>query len=174
MISVHSERPICASPHLSEVSATLPLKQFHCLSDSQWPFLVLSCKIIEHFLFLRLSPPGDRWGGGFSFVPAGSVSSSSTLQGFWNTSYLWWLLFPLACLLRHFPSLWHVQGKTSTGAFEHGCWTLTRVSNSTFHLFIGSSLNLWGYGMCGLTVTSWGNPVEGACDRFHLHCQAGS
>ena len=26
---------------------------------------------------------------------------------------------------------------------------------------------------CGLTVTSWGNPVEGMGDCFHLHCQAG-
>ena len=27
--------------------------------------------------------------------------------------------------------------------------------------------------MCGLTVTSWGNPAEGMDDYFHLHCQAG-
>ena len=27
--------------------------------------------------------------------------------------------------------------------------------------------------MCGLTVTSWGNPVEGTGDCFHLHCKAG-
>ena len=44
-----------------------------------------SRKIVEHFLFfVRLSPPGDRWCGvlGFVCVPAGSVSSSSTLQIF--------------------------------------------------------------------------------------------
>ena len=27
--------------------------------------------------------------------------------------------------------------------------------------------------MCGLTVTSWGNPAEGMGDSFRLHCQAG-
>ena len=30
MVSVRSERPICASPRLSAVSTTLPLKQFQC------------------------------------------------------------------------------------------------------------------------------------------------
>ena len=33
MVSMCSEKPICAPPHLSEVSPTLPLKWFQCLSD---------------------------------------------------------------------------------------------------------------------------------------------
>ena len=36
------------------------------------PFLVLSRKIVERFLFLRLSPPGDRLCDVLGFVPAGS------------------------------------------------------------------------------------------------------
>ena len=56
MVSMHSGRPICAAPHLSGVSPMLPLKQFECWSDWRWPFLILSRKIVERFLFLRLSP----------------------------------------------------------------------------------------------------------------------
>ena len=34
MVSMRSEKPICAPPHLSDVSTlTLPLKQFHCSSE---------------------------------------------------------------------------------------------------------------------------------------------
>ena len=33
MVSMRSEKPVCAPPLLSEVSPTLPLKQFRCLSD---------------------------------------------------------------------------------------------------------------------------------------------
>ena len=46
MVSMRSEKPICAPPRLSEVSPTLPLKQFHCSSDWRWPSLVLSKKIV--------------------------------------------------------------------------------------------------------------------------------
>ena len=45
-----------------------------------WPFLVLSRKIVEHFLFPRLSPPGDRRCDVLSFVSASCVSSSTALQ----------------------------------------------------------------------------------------------
>ncbi len=38
---------ICALPRLSDVSPTLPSKQFQCLSDWQWPPLILSRKIVE-------------------------------------------------------------------------------------------------------------------------------
>ena len=60
---MRSEKPICSLPRLSEVSPTLPLKQFQFKSSSDWrcPFLILSKKSIERFLFPRLSPPGDRW-----------------------------------------------------------------------------------------------------------------
>ena len=42
----------------------------------------LSGKIVERFLFPHLSPPGDRWCDVLGFVPACSVSSSSTIQTF--------------------------------------------------------------------------------------------
>ena len=51
----------CAPPRLSEVSPALPLKRFQCSSDWRWPSLVLSRKIVQRFLFQRLSPPGDQW-----------------------------------------------------------------------------------------------------------------
>ena len=51
-------------------------------------------KIIEGFLFLCRSPPGNN-GDDPDFVPTCSVSSSSTLQIFWNASHSWWWL--------HFP-----------------------------------------------------------------------
>ena len=44
-----------------------------------WPSLVLSKKIVERFLFSRLSPPGDRWCGIPLVLRAQKVSSSSTL-----------------------------------------------------------------------------------------------
>ena len=53
--------------------------QFQCWSVLRCPFLVFSRKIIEPFLFLRLSPPGGRWCDVLGFLHAGSVSSSSTL-----------------------------------------------------------------------------------------------
>ena len=60
----------------------MPLKQLQCLSDCRWPSLVLSRKIVERFHFPRLSPPDDRWCNIIGSVPAGSVSSTSTLQIF--------------------------------------------------------------------------------------------
>ena len=75
---------IRAPPRLSEVSPTLPLKQLQCSSDWRWPSLVLSRKIV---FALRLStPPDDRWYDVIGFVPAGSVSSFSTLQIFLDAS----------------------------------------------------------------------------------------
>ena len=46
------------------------------------PVFVISRKIVERFLFPSLSLPGDRCCDVLDFVPAGSVSSSSTLQIF--------------------------------------------------------------------------------------------
>ena len=87
----------------------MPLKQLQCLSDCRWPSLVLSRKIVERFHFPRLSPPDDRWCNIIGFVPAGSVSSTSTLQNFRDASHSWWLLIPPVYLIDHFPSLQHVQ-----------------------------------------------------------------
>ena len=62
---------------ISDVFPMLPSKRFQCSSDSQWPSLVLSRKIVECFLFLTLSPPGDRWCDVLGFVPA-SMSQTRT------------------------------------------------------------------------------------------------
>ena len=45
VVSMRSEKPICAPPRLSEVSPTLPFKRFQCSSDWRWPSLILSRKI---------------------------------------------------------------------------------------------------------------------------------
>ena len=54
------------------------------------------------------------------FVPAGSVSSSSTLQIFREASYLWELLCLPVDLLGHFPSLRHFQGSTPARVNQGG------------------------------------------------------
>ena len=56
------------------------------------------------------------------------VSSSSKLQIFQDASHLWGLLYLPFYLLGHFPSLQHVQGCTSTGVVEGGCWPLKHSS----------------------------------------------
>ena len=73
MVSIHSKKPICAPPHLSEVSLALPLKWFQCSSDCWWPSLVLSRKIIKHFLFSCFSPPDNFWWDIFQTI-AGEIS----------------------------------------------------------------------------------------------------
>ena len=63
------------------------------------------------------------------------VSSSSKLHIFQDASHLWGLLYLPFYLLGHFPSLQHVQGSTSTGVFEGGCWPLKHSSlGFLFHL----------------------------------------
>ena len=51
------------------------------------------------------------WCDVLDFVPAGSVSSFSTLQLFQEASYLWGLLCPLVYLLGYFPSVQRVQSQ---------------------------------------------------------------
>ena len=166
-----SEKSHMRSSPRSEISPTSSLKQFQCLSNWQWPSLVRSGRLVQRLLIRHLSPPGDRWCDVLGFVPAGSVWSSSTLQIFRDTSHLWCLLFPPVYLLGNFPSLQHVQGSTSTKIFEGGCRPLTNSSlGLAFHFFkfyfslkflLQAHLNCEGDGMCGLTVTSWGNPADG-------------
>ena len=113
MVSMRSEKPICAPPLLSDVSQTAPLKRlFQCSSDLT---MALSGPFKENrlalrFLFPRLSSPGYRWCDVLGFVPTGSVSSPSTLQHFREANYLRGLLCPPVYLLGHFPSLRLVQG----------------------------------------------------------------
>ena len=78
-ISSSSGKPTCA-PLFQKTTPPIavPLKQLptfvwlHC----RWPFRVLSRKITEHFLFLSLSPPGDRSCDVLGFVPLGCVPNS--------------------------------------------------------------------------------------------------
>ena len=115
MVSRHLEKPMCAPPSLREVSPTLLLKQFNSSSDWRWLFLALCREIVECFLFPHFSPPGSQWCAVHGFWPTSSVSSSSTLQIFWHTNHLWWLLCPQVYLLSNFPSLWHVHGSIPLG-----------------------------------------------------------
>ena len=162
MVSMCSEKPICAPPHHSEVSPTLPLKWFQCSSDLRWLSLVLPRKIVLRFLFQRLSPPRDRWCDVLGSVPTGSVSSSWTLQISQEASHLWELLCPPVYLLSHFPSLRHVRAghpqEFSKVAVDHR-HILDRISHSTFCSKLIKSVRMMATGMRGLTVTSWGNPA---------------
>ena len=76
MVSMRLEKLICAPPRFWEV---FPNVTFKTVSVFVWLTMCLSRKIVQRFLFLRLSPPGDRWCDVLGFVPAGSVSSFSTL-----------------------------------------------------------------------------------------------
>ena len=76
---------------LHSVSQKFPQR---CLwiSSSVWLMKALSRpfeKIVYHFLFPCLSPPGDQWCYVLGIVPAGNVSSSSTLQLFWDARHMW-------------------------------------------------------------------------------------
>ena len=148
MVSMRSEMPICAPPRLSEVSPTLPLKRFQCLSDWRWPSLVLSRKIVLRLLFPHLSPPDDRWCDALGFVLAGSVSSFSILQIFREASQLRGLLCPPVYLLDHFPLLQHVQGNRPAGVLEGECRPSAHFSLGfpfLYSLFVATSWNLWGW-----------------------------
>ena len=103
-------------------------QKFPSLSDWWWP-LILSRKIVGHFLFPHLTPPGNWWYDVLGFVPAGSVSRSSTLQIFWDASHVWWLLCLPVYLLSHFPS---PQGST-----------YTKVDVEHWHASLGFPFHIW-------------------------------
>ena len=140
MVSMRSGRLICTQPRLLGVSPMLPLKQFQRWSDRRWSFLVLSSKIAERFLFLHLTPPGDRWGGVLGFVLAGSVLSFSTFQIFRDASRLQWLLFPPVYLL---CPIFFDSGMSRTVHTED----FSKVTHASlgfllhFSLFVAGSLN---------------------------------
>ena len=78
MVSSRSENPVCAPPSLSEVAQ-------RCLSNSSRVdqadrrfFSSFQRKNVERFLFPHLSPPRNPGCAVLGFVPASSVSSSST------------------------------------------------------------------------------------------------
>ena len=68
--------------------------------------------------------PDDWWCDVLGFVPAGSVSSSSTLQIFRDVRNSWWLLCRPVCLLGYYLWLLYIKGSICTGDLEGGCRTL--------------------------------------------------
>ena len=170
MISVHLARPICASPHLSEVSATLPLKQFHCLSDSQWSFHARSLSASSFYTSL-LQEVDEVVALALCLQVVSQVPQhfrDSETQAACDSCFSHWPVCSVISLHSGMSRARHPQVLLNTDV-EH--WLGCPIP--LFILFVGTSLNLWGYGMCGPTVTSWGSPAEGTGDRFHLHCQAG-
>ena len=88
MVSMSSEMPICAPPHLSEVSPTLPLKWFPCLSDWRWqisqrnPPNTPSPRELYKLSSLALSICSVQ-----SKQTRGPKNTSTTnLEGYWNLS----------------------------------------------------------------------------------------
>ena len=105
---MRSARPLCAPPHLIEVSPVLPLKESQsCYELTMSRSLKADCQPLPFFR----PPLGDRYVLGF--VPTGCVLSSSPLQIFKYTSHLWCLFFPPVYLLGHFPRLQLVQDCSS-------------------------------------------------------------
>ena len=81
MLSMCPEKPIimCSIPSLKR-SPMLPLKRFQCLTNDD-PLSSFQGRSSRASSF-HTSPPGDRWCDVLGFVPAGSVSSYSTLKNF--------------------------------------------------------------------------------------------
>ena len=131
---------------LSEVSPKLPLKQFHCLSDWQLPSLILSRKIMQCFLFPRLSLWGVNGVMPLALCPwvvsqASQHFRSSEKQTTWGGFAL-----PARLSPRSFPFTPACPGQDTHRSFQR--WPLTI---DTFQCglpippFVASSLNLWGY-----------------------------
>ena len=82
MVCMRSEKPLilCAPPSLSEVFQLCLWNGSNVRLIDDGLFSFFSRKVVWRFLFICLSSPGDRWCDVLVFVPAGSVSSSSTLQ----------------------------------------------------------------------------------------------
>ena len=133
--------------------------------------MALSRPFKKYRLALPVSTPGDQRCDVLGFVPAGSISSCSTLHIFREASRLWGLLCPPVCLLGHFPALRHVQGSTPTGVFEGDVTNDTFQSGLPSPLFAASPLNLWGGRHVWSHCRLLGQSSMGGC--FHLHCQAG-
>ena len=118
MLSVHSEKPLCLSPHLRSFPA-LSLKWFHCLSDWWWTFLVLPVKIVTVLLFPPLSPL-SRW-----LVVSQSYSFHPSPGGWWCRSLT--LSTPLPS-----PGGWWCHSLTlSTPLSSPGGWWCRSLTLST-------------------------------------------
>ena len=104
VVSMLLEKPMIMPPsRVSDVFSMLPSKHSTARVIVSGHFYALSRKIVERFFSPPLSPPCDFLG----FVPAGSVSSSPTLQ---ISSRLWWFLWPLVHLLYFVLSVYTLIG----------------------------------------------------------------
>ena len=126
-----------STPSLRSFPKVAFQKKFQCSSD--WPdstplSLQGMKKIVGRFLTLSTTifPPCDRWCGVLSFVPVGSVSSSSTLPIFLDASHLWWLLCRVILSLRQ-PLI--------RSASHNNTQDVYRVSSFFFHLQYFHSCN---------------------------------
>ena len=117
---------------VSEDSPALPVNT--CTDTSHWRWhepLVLSTKIAQRYVFLRLSPPGDRWCDAPGVVSARSASVSSTLQIFRDRSHMWWLLF-FRTVDSAMPWTAHPQNSSEAEQDHSGLF----IPLSTVYLFI--------------------------------------
>ena len=78
-------------------------------------------------------------------VPAGCVSSSSTLHIFPDVHQLSRLLCPPVFLLGHFPWLQYVQDTRLPGVFADRCWTLNVTCQSRFPTRSSTFLGGWKF-----------------------------
>ena len=126
---------------------------FPFLSFLSWSFLR---KISSPALFLSTRLCAKRWCDVPGFVPAGSVSSFSTL-------FISLFICLPVCLLGHFPSLQHVWGSTSTGGVQH-VWGSTST---------GGVQHVWGSTSTGGVQHVWGSTSTGGGCRILKHASLG-
>ena len=178
MVYMRSEKPICTPSRLSEVSPTLPLKQFQCSSDWRWLSVVLSRKVVQRFLFPCLSLL-QAIDGVMSLALCPHVVSqapqhfkSSEMQATYDGCFARQSLCSVVSLHSGMSRAVHPQefSKVDVDHRHIPVW----ASHSTFHFLYQAYWICEEDGMCGRTVISWGSPAEGTMgDFFHLHCQAG-
>ena len=92
------------------------------------------------------SPPGEHWCCVFGFVPAGTISSSSTWQIFWDASCLWWLLCPTVC------ARWFLFTPACPGQYTHSSFGGLSSMSDCFHLHCQAG----GWDSIGCTVFTGG------------------
>ena len=92
---------------------------YHNVAFETVPVFVISRKIVERFLFPSLSLPGDRCCDFFGFVPAGSVSSSST---FFKSSEMQIKPIVMVALPASLSAWSFPFTPTCTGQYTHRCF----------------------------------------------------
>ena len=116
------ESPYALHP-VSGVSPMLPLKQFQCWSGWQWPFLVLSRKIVEHFSFYASLLQAINGEMSLALCPLVVSQDPQHFRSSETQATCDGLLFPPGYQLCHFLWLQHVQDSTPVGLLS-GDWTM--------------------------------------------------